>query len=178
MSLFISCIFYYVWQIRKTCYRKKWKTKPGELSSWFWLTESLKMTCARPCAWFLKFLSSRGGLDCFSQPSVLPKHCKITVACLKSLKWTSRVNFNLPKVGRMTINFELLKVSKITSLKIYSSHGEGRNIKLEHQLNFIQRLQVSPLPKEVVMSLPHNHVILTNLFISSYRGATVIKFGQ
>ena len=32
------------------------------------------------------------------------------------------------------------------------------------------------LPEEVVMSLAHNH--MTNLFISSYRWATVIKFGQ
>ena len=29
-----------------------------------------------------------------------------------------------------------------------------------------------------VSSLPHNYVTLANLFISSYRGATVIKIGQ
>ena len=34
----------------------------------------------------------------------------------------------------MTINFELLKVSKMTSLRIYiSSHGETRNIKFGQQ---------------------------------------------
>ena len=98
-----------------------WSLLIGELSSWFQLTESWKMICARPYAWFLKILSSRGGLDCFLLPNVLPKLSKITVTCLKALKWMSRVNFDLPKVGRMTINFEQLKVSKITDLKIYIS---------------------------------------------------------
>ena len=77
----------------------------------------------------------------------------------------------------MTINFELLKVSKITSLKI-SSHGEARNIKFRQQVNLIQRVPLGTLPQEVVTSLPHNHMTLTNLFISGYRGATAIKFGQ
>ena len=57
-------------------------------------------------------------------------------------------------------------------------HGEARNIKFGHQVNFIQRVQLGPLSQKVVASLPHNHMTLINLFISSYRGATVIKFGQ
>ena len=61
----------------------------------------------------------------------------------------------------MTVNFELLTGSKIISLKI-SSHGEARNIKLGRQVNFIPRVL-----QEVVMSLPHNHMTLANLFISS-----------
>ena len=77
----------------------------------------------------------------------------------------------------MSINFKLLKVSKITSLKI-SSHGEARNIKFGHQVNLIQRVPLGTLPQGVVTSLPHNHMTLTNLFISVYRGGTVIKFGQ
>ena len=40
----------------------------------------------------------------------------------------------------------------------------------------IERVLLGTLPQAVVMSLAHNHV--TNLFISSYRGATVIKVGQ
>ena len=32
-----------------------------------------------------------------------------------------RVDFDLPKVLNMTFNFELIEVSKMTSLKIYTS---------------------------------------------------------
>ena len=60
-----------------------------------------------------------------------------------------------------------------------SSHGQARNSKLGQQLNLIQRVLPQGTPcQEIVTSLPHNHVTLTNLFTSSYRGATVIKFGQ
>ena len=73
---------------------------------------------------------------------------------------------------------ELLKVCNMTSLKIYvSGYGEARNIKFGHQINLIQRVQLGPLPQEVVTSLPDNNVTLTNLFISSYRRVTVIKLG-
>ena len=57
-----------------------------------------------------------------------------------------------------------------------SSHGEARNIKFKHGVKLIQRVPLGTLTQEVVMSLPHND--MTNLFISSYRGATVIKFQQ
>ena len=80
----------------------------------------------------------------------------------------------------MNIRFELLKVSKMTSLKIYISAvmGEARNIKIGQQVNLIQRVpQVTP-HQEVMTSLPHNHATLTNLFFSSYRGDTFVKFEQ
>ena len=89
----------------------------------------------------------------------------------------NKVNFDLPNVSKTTINFELLKVSKMTSLKIYiyiSSHEEARNIKFGHQINIIERVPLGT--QAVVMSLAHNH--LTNLFISNYSGANVIKFKQ
>ena len=87
------------------------------------------------------------------------------------------MNFDLPKVGTTNINFELLKVSKMTSLKIcVSSHEEARNIKLGHLISIIGRVPLGTPPQAVVMSLAHNH--LTDLFISSYRGAAVIKFKQ
>ena len=77
----------------------------------------------------------------------------------------------------MNIIFELLIVSKMTSLKIdISSHGEARNIKFGQQVNIIERMAMATPPQVVVMTLAHNHV--TNLFISSYRGSTVIKFEQ
>ena len=61
----------------------------------------------------------------------------------------------------------------MTSLKI-SCHAETRN-KFRQQVNLIKRISLGPLLQEV-MSLPQNH--LTNVFISSYRWATVIKFSQ
>ena len=83
----------------------------------------------------------------------------------------------MPNVSKININFEQLKVSRMTDLKIYIfSHGEARNIKFGQQVNIIERVPLGTPPQAVVMTLAHNHV--TNLFISSYRGATVIKFGQ
>ena len=88
----------------------------------------------------------------------------------------NRVNFDLPKVSKISINFELLKVQNDQFENLYIfSHGEARNIKFGQQVN-IERVPLGTPPQAVVMSLAHNH--MTNLFISSYRGATVIKFGQ
>ena len=67
----------------------------------------------------LEFLSGGEGLDCFSEHN-LPKPNKITVTCPKSVKGDNRVNSDLPRVSKIN-NFELLKVSKITSLKIFIS---------------------------------------------------------
>ena len=52
------------------------------------------------------------------------------------------VSFDLPKVNKMTVNSELLKVSKMTSLKFYISHGEARDIKFGQQVNLIQRVSL------------------------------------
>ena len=147
-----------------------------ETSSRFLLTESLKMTCARSYAWFLNFLSNGEGLDCLSR-YVLPKLSKITVTCPKLVKEKNWVNFDLPKVSKMNINFELLTVAKWPVWKsIYLRSGKARNIKFGQQVNIIERVPLSTSPQEVVVSFAHNHV--TNLFVTSYRGATVIKIGQ
>ena len=69
----------------------------------------------------------------------------------------------------------MLKGSKMTSLKIYIS-PEDRNIKFGHLINTIERVPLDTLPYLLVMSLAHNH--LTNLFISTYRVAAIIKFKQ
>ena len=50
-----------------------------------------------------------------------PNLVKKTVNCSKCVKRTNRVNFDLPKISKTNINFELLKVRKMTSLKIYIS---------------------------------------------------------
>ena len=77
----------------------------------------------------------------------------------------------------MNINLELLKVSKMTSLKIenlyITTQVEARNIKFGQQVNIIEKVLLSTPLQEVLMSLAYNHV--TNLFILR---ATVIKFGQ
>ena len=83
----------------------------------------------------------------------------------------------MSKARKMAVNFELLKVNKMTSLKIYiSSHEEGRNIKFGEQINFIMRVRMGTPPQEEVTSSPPNHMTLRNLLTSSYRGA-VIKCG-
>ena len=66
--------------------------------------------------------------SCFSRLNVLFKVSKITVTCPKLVKINNRVTLDLPKVSKMTFNLKLLKVSKFTSLKIFS-HGKARNIK-------------------------------------------------
>ena len=66
---------------------------------------------------------------------------------------------------------------KITSLKL-PSHGEVRNFKFGQQVSLIQGIPLGTLPQQVVTSLSQNYMTLTNLFISSYRGDTVIKFRQ
>ena len=57
-----------------------------------------------------------------------------------------------------------------------SRHGEVRNIKSGQQVN-IERVPLVTLPQELVMSLVGVSDVI-NLFILSYRGVTVIKFGQ
>ena len=67
----------------------------------------------------------------------------------------------------------------MTRFRIYiSSHGEARSIKFGKQVNLIQRIPLGTLPQEVVMSLPINHVTLTNLFIFSYRGILLANLGS
>ena len=106
MSLFLSCIFYFATKIRKTCYRNKWLNLfkvyllTEETSCWFPLIESLKII------WKVRNWES---LDCFLW-HVFP-----------SSIGNNRVIFDLPKVSKMNINFELLEVSKMTNLKIYIS---------------------------------------------------------
>ena len=147
-----------------------------ETISWFLLIGSLKMTYATVlCAWFLNFYQTEVWihLQCMSYPNAI-KYLRPVQSQQKGLK---RVNFDLPKVSKIIINFEMFKVSKMTSLKIFiSSHGEARNIKFGHQINIIERVPLGTLPQAVVMSLAHNH--LTNLFILNYRGAAVIKLKQ
>ena len=49
-------------------------------------------------------------------------------------------------------------------------------IKLGQQVNLIESVALGTPPRKVVTLLLHN-VTLANLFVSSYRGATVMKFG-
>ena len=144
-------------------------------TSWFPLTESLKITCAR---WYTCFV--REGLDCFSWPNVLPKISKITVTCPKSVKMKRQSQFWLAQSLKNDYQFGTAKSQQNEQFEnLYiSSYGEARNITFWQQVNLIQRVSLGTCPQELVMSLPHNYVTLTNIFIPSYRRATAIKFGQ
>ena len=136
----------------------------GELSSWFWMAESLKMTCARPYVWFLNFLSSRG-LDCFLQPNVLRKLSKINCGLANDNKMKIGTILTCPNQQNdyQLWTAQCQQNDQFENLNL-SSHGVARNIKIGHLANLVQRVQLSPLPKEVVTSLPHNYKTLTNLF--------------
>ena len=50
-----------------------------------------------------------------------PKSVKLLWSAQSQQKGPNRVNFDLPKVSKININFELLNISKMTSLEIYIS---------------------------------------------------------
>ena len=121
MSLFLSCIFYSMVKIRKNMLQKEikdWTYKAylltEETSSWFPLIESLKITCIKSYAWSLKFYQTeRAWIFCgMSYPNWV-KHLQPVHSQYK----TNRNSFDFPKVSKMNISFELLKVSKMTNLK-------------------------------------------------------------
>ena len=64
------------------------------------------------------------------------------------------------KSKKVTTNFELLKVSKMTSLNIstYIQSQEAKNIKFGQQVNLIQRVLLGTLTQEVLMSSSHINV--------------------
>ena len=83
----------------------------------------------------------------------------------------------MPKVSKVNINFDAQSQQNDQFENLYiCSYGEVRNIKFGQQVNINEKVPLGTPPQAVVMTLAHNH--MTNLFISSYRGATVIKFGQ
>ena len=63
-------------------------------------------------------------------------------------------NSELLQVGKMT---KLLKVIKVTSLKIYISPSimKLETLKFRQQVKLIQKASLGALPQEVVTSLPH-----------------------
>ena len=65
--------------------------------------------------------------------------------------------------------------NQFENLYIFSDR-EARNTKFGQQVNIIERVPLGTPPPAVVVTLAHNHV--KNLFISSYREATVITFGK
>ena len=92
----------------------------AEPSSWFLLIESLKMTCTRSYAWFLKFLSNREGVDCFLRLNILPKLSKITVTVTKVSK-SERLGSILtcPKSAKWLL---VLNCWKLTKWPVYVTH--------------------------------------------------------
>ena len=140
-------------------------------SSWFLLIESLKITCARSYAWFLNFY-----WIVFRDMSY-PNSVNNCVLSKVSKREQIRSILTSPKLAKWISTLNCSKSAKWPVWKLYiSSHGEARNIKFGQQVNIIEMVPLGTPPQVVVMTIAHNHV--TNLFISSYRGATVIKFGQ
>ena len=141
-----------------------------ETSSWFLLIESLKMTCARSYASFLNFLSNGAGLNCFSQPNILPKLNKLTWPVQSQKKGTSRVNFD----------GSVLNCSNSAKWPVWKSIYLQLRRSWKHQIWTAGKphseCSIGYSTSGGPVSLAHNHV--TNLFISVYWGATVIKFGK
>ena len=88
----------------------------ADTGSWFPLTESLKITCARTYAWFLNFY-----WIVFRDMSYPNPVKQLGLSKVSKRKLIGKVYSYLSKVSKMNTKFELLKVSKMTSLKIYIS---------------------------------------------------------
>ena len=90
-----------------------------ETSSWFhWLDHWKWLVPDLMCMSWI-FIKRRVGL--FFCSMFLPKCRKMTVTCPESVKKTDWVNIDLPKVSKMNIKLKLVKVSKMTNLKIHIS---------------------------------------------------------
>ena len=88
----------------------------ADTSSWFPLIESLKITCARSYAWFLNFY-----WIVFRDMSYPNSVKQLGLSKVSKRKLIGKVYSYLSKASKMNIKFELLKASKMTSLKIYVS---------------------------------------------------------
>ena len=145
-----------------------------ENSSWFTLVESLKTTCPQILCVVLEFLSNGEVLNCFSR-HIIPK---LTDLSTVSKKEQIRTVLTCPKLAKWIS--AISKMNNCSKWPIWnyciSSHLEAKNINFGQQVNITGRVPLCTPAQAVVMSLAHNY--MTNLFISSYRGATVIKFGQ
>ena len=73
----------------------------------------------------------------------------------------------MPKISKMTINFELLNVRKMSSLRIHISPVMEKleALNLNSRVNLIQRVLLGTLPQKEMTSLPHIHMTLTNLYL-------------
>ena len=127
------CLYYYLADFILSHKSEKRVTERSRLDFWRLFfncgTQSLippdwpieNYLCQILCVILQFFVKERGlGLSFFFRP-VSPKLSKTTKTWPNLVKWMSRVNINLPKHSKMTINFESFKVSKMTSLKIYIS---------------------------------------------------------
>ena len=97
-----------------------WSLLTKETSSWFLWLDHWKSLMPDLFHLVFEFLSNGEGLNC-SLWHVLPRLSKITVTCPKWAKRTIKGEFDMPKVSKININCELLKVRKMASLKIDES---------------------------------------------------------
>ena len=73
----------------------------------------------------------------------------------------------MPKISKMTINFELLNVRKMSILRIHilPVMEKLEALNLNSRVNLIQRVLLGTLPQKEMTSLPHIHMTLTNLYL-------------
>ena len=169
MSLFLSCIFCHT--NLKNVLQKEMKdwTLPVLYSCWL---NQWKWLAPDPMGGIWIFLSNGEGLDCFLWLHVLPKLSEITVTCQKSVKIKKWGQVRLVQHQQNDYQFSTVQSQQNDHFEIYNifSHGEARNITFGQQVNLIQRVLLGTLPQEILTSVPHIHMTLTNLFISSHRG--------
>ena len=102
--------------------------------------------------WFLNFLSNEIFLNFFSRPNVLPKLCKLTLNCPKSVKNKPiRSILTCPNLFKLLSILKCSKSAKWPIWKSNSSLGEARNIEFGEQVSLIQRVPLGTLPQEVVI---------------------------
>ena len=68
----------------------------------------------------------------------------------------------MPKVSKMTINFELLNASKMSSLRFYISSimEKLETLNLSSRVNLIQQILFGTLLQKELMSLSYIHISL------------------
>ena len=96
-----------------------WRTQPVYDFCWHWIIKHGFCQILCVILEFLNFWSNREGWDCFWQAKSLSRLSKITYLPKVSKKM-SRVNLDSLKVSKVTTNFELLNVSKMSILRIHS----------------------------------------------------------
>ena len=145
-----------------------WGTQPIYdfcwLNHWTWLISD-----PLPGSWFSNFFKNGEGWDCFWLAKVLSRLRKI-IYLPKTVKTNKQGESWFAQKQKNDFQFWTAPRQQNEQFEnpYISSLGEARSIKF--RVSVIQRVQLStPLQKELTL-LPHIHMTLKNLFISSLKG--------